>query len=229
MKITKKTALAALGCAAAMLSGSAIAATTTLTGTQVKYTFDASDLGLFGTATLSGDSLVFAPVGFIATLDQTQTYKSASQTVTITVEALGGYQLAGFNLSESGGYTGYTPDSANAWVGGSFTAIDVEGNTGKQLSSAITGSALIDAGTWTGGAAIGLPATGWGGSDGIVKSVTLTLSNDLLALGSAEIWKDGASIASFATPVPEAHTYAMLLAGLGLVGFMAQRKARSVI
>jgi len=227
MKITKKTALAALGCAAAMLSGSAIAVTTTLTGTQVKYTFDASNLGLFGTATLSGDTLVFAPAGFIATLDETQTYKSASETVTITVEALGGYQLAGFNLSEYGGYA--LGDDGSAWVAGSLQAIDVEGNTGKQLSSAITGSALVDAGTWTGGAAISLPATGWGGSDGIVKSVTLTLSNDLLALGSAEIWKDGASIASIATPVPEAHTYAMLLAGLGLVGFMAQRKARTVI
>ena len=226
MKITKKTAVAALGCAAAMLSGSAIAATTTLTGTQVKYTFDASDLGLFGTATLSGDSLVFAPAGFIATLDETQTYKSASETVTITVEALGGYQLAGFNLSEDGGYA---LGGGSAWVAGSLQAIDVEGNTGNQLSSAITGSALTDAGIWTGGAAISLPATGWGGSDGIVKSVTLTLSNDLLALGSAEIWKDGASIASIATPVPEAHTYAMLLAGLGLVGFMAQRKARTVI
>jgi hypothetical protein len=226
MKITKKTALAALGCAAAMLSGSAIAATTTLSGTQVKYTFDASNLGLFGTATLSGDTLVFAPAGFIATLDETQSYKSASETVTITVEALGGYQLAGFNLSEYGAYA--LGDEGSAWVAGSLQAIDVEGNTGKQLSSAITGS-LGDAGTWTGAAAISLPATGWGGSDGIVKSVTLTLSNDLFALGSAEIQKGGASIASIAAPVPEAHTYAMLLAGLGLVGFMAQRKARSVI
>jgi hypothetical protein len=226
MRITHKTACAAIGCALAMLSGSAIAATTTLTGTQVKYTFDASNLGLFGTATLSGDTLVFAPAGFIATLDETQTYKSASETVTITVEALGGYQLAGFNLSESGGYA---LGDGSAWVAGSLQAIDVEGNTGKQLSSAITGSALVDAGIWTGSAAISLPTTGWGGNDGIVKSVTLTLSNDLLALGSAEIWKNGASIASIATPVPEAHTYAMLLAGLGLVGFMAQRKARTVI
>lgn len=227
MRITHKTAYAALGCALAMLSSSAFA--TTLNGTHVSYTFDDSELGLFGSASVSGDTLVFSPAGFVATLDETQTYKSASETVTITVEALGGYQLAGFNLSESGGYTGYTPDPVNAWIGGSLTAIDVEGNTGKQLSSAITGSELIDAGAWTGGAAISLPATGWGGSDGIVKSVTLTLSNDLLALGSAEIWKDGASIASIATPVPEAHTYAMLLAGLGLVGFMAQRKARTVI
>ena len=32
---------------------------------------------------------------------------------------------------------------------------------------------------------------------------------------------------AFTTPVPEAETYAMMLAGLGLIGFMARRKSRA--
>ena len=34
-------------------------------------------------------------------------------------------------------------------------------------------------------------------------------------------------LAGYLAPVPEPETYAMLLAGLGLVGFMARRKAQA--
>jgi hypothetical protein len=133
--------------------------------------------------------------------------------------------LTGFNLSEDGGYT---LDGGSAWIAGFLKAVDSEGSTGNQLTSNISGSALTGSGgAWTGTAAISLPATGWGGADGVVTSVTLTLSNQLFALGAASIWKDGVSLSTVTTPVPEAETYAMMLVGLGLVGFMVRRRNRS--
>lgn len=39
---------------------------------------------------------------------------------------------------------------------------------------------------------------------------------------------EGIAVTNLAAPVPEAEAYAMMLAGLGLVGFMAQRRRKSV-
>ena len=89
--------------------------------------------------------------------------------------------------------------------------------------------ASTSSGSWAAQAAITLPTTGWGGVDGSVGSVKLTISNQLDAfanLGSASINKDSIRVSAFTTavtPVPEAQTYAMMLVGLGLVGFMVRR------
>lgn len=216
MKINSNHARAAvLGCALVLLSGGA-AAGTTLAGNNVSYQFDAGELGLFGSASVVGGNLVFTPAGFSA--DGPLGF--ASETINITVLANAGYMLTGFNLHETGGYAG---NVENAYVTGTFTAIDIEGTTGKQLPVSFNG--VNGGGTWTADALIALPASGWGGADGEVTSVTLTLSNQLFAVGDSSIWKNGVSISATALPVPEADTYAMLLAGLGLVGFMARRRA----
>jgi hypothetical protein len=215
MKINNHHARAAsLGCALAMLSASAAA----MAG-NVTYTVDAAGWGLFGTPTVSGDTLLFAPTGFSAS--QTSAPLGKTATINITVTAAPGYLLNGFSLSESGGYT---LSGGSAYATGSFKAVDIEGTTGNQIPVSFSG--ILDGGTWNAHATIALPATGWGGTDGEVSSVTLTLSNLLYASGNASIWKEGVSITSHVTAVPEADTYAMLLAGLGLVGFMARRRAR---
>ncbi len=205
---------AVLGSALALLSGAVVAAgTTTFAGDNVSYQFDAGDLGLFGSASVVGGKLVFTPAGFTA--DGTSFF--TSETINVTVSADPGYVLAGFSLLETGSYTG---DSAYAT--GTFTAIDIEGTTGNQLPVSFNG--VNASGTWTAGALITLPASGWGGVDGVVTSVTLTLSNQLFAADESSILKDGVSISATALAVPEADTYAMLLAGLGLVGFMTRRR-----
>ena len=223
MSITHTTTRLAFACAAALLSGSAFALT--LSGDTVKYTID-DPLGYFGSASLDGDSLVFAPSGFTAgglTL-------SVGQQLNITVEVLDplNYQLASFSQSESGGYSGFVSNPANGLISGAFNAIDSEGNTSNRIDSAIAISGLADgAGTWTGSAAISLPASGWGGADGIIGKVELQLINDLVAYDTAEIWKNMARITVVTTPVPEAETYAMMLVGLGLVGFAVRRRKRA--
>lgn len=205
-----------VGCALALLGSAPVATAATLVGNNVSYQFDATELGLFGNASIVGGNLVFTPAGFSAA----GPLGSAIETINITVLADAGYVLTGFSLHETGGYSG---DMGNAYATGTFTAIDIEGTTGNQLPVSFNG--VNGSGTWAANASITLPATGWGGTDGEVTSVTLTLSNQLFALGDASIWKDGVSISATALPVPEADTFAMLLAGLGLVGFMARRRA----
>lgn len=218
MKIQTKTALAALGLAGVLLAGSASAAT--LAGSNVSFSFDDTQLGLFGTASIVDGNLVFAPTSFLATGTT-----PATQSVNITVTAQAGYFLSGFSLVENGGYK--LPGAGDmVWLQGNFTALDIEGNTSQSIASNIVGPSFTAGtqGSWQGGAALAIPATGWGGADGLVTRVSLTLNNQLFAMGAGEIWKNAITIEAIATPVPEAETYAMMLAGLGLVGFMARRR-----
>jgi len=47
--------------------------------------------------------------------------------------------------------------------------------------------------------------------------------------GASEVWKNAAGVNVVTTPIPEAETYAMMLAGLGLVGFMVRRKSHASV
>lgn len=218
MRTPTQAAVAALGFAVFLLVGAASA-------NEVTYTFDSTqpDFSMFGTPTVSGNSLTFAPSAFLATENA-----PAYPMITVTVTANAGYFLSGFQLIETGGYT--LPTSGDeVSLGGVFEALDLEGTTGNLVSSGITGPAFTTMGTnlaWTGGASLAIPASGWGGLDGLVTSVTLTIDNQLFAFGAGEIWKDAISVMAVTTPVPEAETYAMMLVGLGLVGFMARRRTR---
>jgi hypothetical protein len=244
MRTYKKTAQAVMGFTVALLAGHAMAAIPApLVGTYLTYTF-ITDPGLFGTASLVGDDLVFTPVlvpspAFMATsANGAPGFKSQNVIIEVSVNDayLSTLALSSFSLTEGGSYrlTSSTGNPANAGATGYLEALDIEGTTANSLSGSITTSGLgVLGGTqaWTGAAGVALPGTGWGGDDGVVSSVKLTLSNQLFAttgLGStAEIWKNVVNLHVVATPVPEAETYAMMLAGLGLVGFMALRRNRA--
>jgi hypothetical protein len=225
----KKTAMAALGLIAALSGSSALA--DTLIGTTVSYSFDNAELGLFGTASLSGDQLVFTPTSFEA-VSANGIPSFVPWTVHVTVSANSGYQLSSFNLSEGGSYS--LSGIAAVGVTGEFGALDIEGTTANYIPATILGTAALDGSTasWTAQAGVTLPATGWGGVDGVVGSVTLTISNQVYATsglgGSASIAKEFVNLSTVTTPVPEAQTSAMLLVGLGLVGFMARRARMTV-
>lgn len=230
MKINRKTALAVMGLSAALLGGNALAATPiTLTGNYVSYSFDAEQLGLFGAASLSGDELVFAPTNFAAT-SANGIAGGAVQTLNVTVSANSGYQLSAINLTESGSYN--LSSGGNVFVTGNITALDIEGTTESQeIGNIVTTAPLgvIGATTgWVANAGVVLPATGWGGTDGVVNSIGLKITNQLFAAsvlgGTSEVWKSAVGINVVTSPVPEAEPYALMLAGLGLVGFMVRRR-----
>jgi hypothetical protein len=236
MRTFRKTAQAAMGLTVALLAGNALAAIPApLVGTYLTYTF-ITDPGLFGTASLSGDDLVFAPSADFKAVSANGVPGFKYQTLHIEVSVNDAYlsslALSSFSLSEGGSYSLSSPTGSVAIAGatGYLSALDIEGTTANSISENITASGLGVLGThaWTGAAGVVLPGTGWGGTDGVVSSVKLTLSNQLYATtgpgSTAEIWKDVVNLHVVTSPVPEAETYAMMLAGLGLVALMARRR-----
>ena len=225
MKNYKKTALMVLGMSACLLGGTASAGS--LTGTYVTYIYDDAKLGLFNTPSLDGEDLVFTASGFEAQA-QNGGSMDTSWTLYVDVIANAGYQLSSFGLTESGSYQ----------LQGSNDFVDVAGEFGvrdngdpnfRSYTTTFAPSSALDNFTnaptnWTAATNVPLSATGW---SGMVGNATLTISNLLYAeadiLGAASITKDFVRISAITTPVPEAETYAMMLAGLGLIGFMARR------
>ncbi|HUX30247.1 MAG TPA: PEP-CTERM sorting domain-containing protein [Thiobacillus sp.] len=236
MRINKKAALAVAGLSAVLLSGYALAAVQTLTGTNVTYVYDDESMGLYSQPILSGDSLIFTPTTFKAQSSNVQGIVQTSSTINVQVYANANYNLSAFNLTELGNYYLIGSDAQVA-VGGQISLFDLANPppAANQLTDPITATAPLTATTtlanyqitsWQANAAIAVPAN-WS------NGVNLTIENILLAstiqLGSAAFIEEkfaGSSV--ILTPVPEAQTYAMMLAGLGLVGFMA-RRARMIV
>ena len=229
MKNYKKTALMVLGLSACLLGGTASAGK--LVGTYVTYTYDDTKLGLFGTPSLDGEDLVFGlvdPISGFEAQAQNAGDMTTNWTLYVDVIANKGYQLSSFGLAESGSYQ---LQGSNDFVdvAGEFAVRDNGDPNFRSYATTFGPSSALNNYTntptnWTAATNVLLSATGW---SGMVGNTTLTISNLLYAeadiLGAASITKDFVRISAITTPVPEAETYAMMLAGLGLVGFMARR------
>jgi hypothetical protein len=227
MTTFKKAGVAVLGLSVVLLSGNALAVVQTLVGTNVTYVYDDALMGLYGQPFLSGDSLVFTPSNFQA-LSTDGGFVQTSSTINVKVYANTNYTLSAFNLTELGDYSLIGSDAEVA-VGGQIRLFDLA-NISNQLTDPITATAPLTVTTtvgnyqttnWQANAAIAVP-TNWS------NGVNLTIENILLAsttqVGSAAfIEKKFVGNSVVITPIPEAETYAMMLAGLGLVGFMARR------
>lgn len=237
-----KTAVAVLGASAALLGGSALAIPVTLVGTNVSFTYDDALVGLFGTPTLVGDSLIFTPTDFFAESSNGTGVVMTNETLNIRITANPGYQFSGVSLTERGDYYLIGSDAEVA-VGGQIRVIDLDDPISNEVTGAIAATAPLDVHTtlsgfvttnWTATASVLVPgaAAGWGGADGVVDSVSLTIENLLLARttaagSSAFIEKKFTGSSMVVSVVPEAQTWTMLLAGLGLVGFFARRRAQA--
>ena len=225
-----KAGVAVLGLSAVLLTGNAFAAVQTLVGTNVTYVYDDALMGLYGQPFLSGDSLVFTPTNFKA-LSTDGGLVQTSSTINVKVYANENYTLSAFSLTELGDYSLIGSDAEVA-VGGQIRLFDLA-NIANQLTDPITVTAPLTVTTtlanyqttnWEANAALAVP-TNWS------SGVNLTIENILIArttqVGSAAfVEKKFVGNSVVITPVPEAETYAMMLAGLGLVGFMVRRRNR---
>ena len=230
MRTFKKVGFAIIGLSATLLSFNALAVSMqTLIGTNVTYVYDADSVGLYGTPFLSGDNLIFTPTNFKALSANGQGIVTTSGTINVKAYANSNYSFTSFNLTEYGDYSLIGSD-AQVTLGGQIRAFDLA-NPIPQLTDPITKTAPLTVTTtfagyqttnWEANASITIP-TIWS------NGVNLTIENILKArttqFGSeAFIEKKFSGSVVILSPVPEADTYAMMLAGLGLVGFMVRRK-----
>lgn len=204
------------------------AAPVTLVGNTVDFTFDSSLLGQFGSPGVSGNTLFFTPVAFEAQAFNGLAFDLAKETMNIKVTAHSGHGLNTLNLLERGDYLLFGAASS-VDVTGQIRAFDLA-NPNVDLTASISTLAPVTT--------VGLPTHNWTASaalnlaslDAVAANVTvqnLLIAKSFSADSFAFIEKKyvGLSVGTLAiTPVPEAQTYAMMLAGLGLVAGSVMRR-----
>lgn len=89
---------------AACAAGSALAATQTLNGTTFDVQYDDALLGLFGTPSLLGDTIVFTPTNFRAESLNGQGFATANSTINLKILPHTGQDLVSVVLTERGDY-----------------------------------------------------------------------------------------------------------------------------
>jgi hypothetical protein len=214
----------------AIASAQAHAANVTLDGGNFTISYDTAVVGLFGAPTLIGNSLVFTPggsPGFSAQSDDG--VKITNSTFSFMIMADPGYKLSGFNLFEGGDYL-LIGNSSRVSVGGQLRVKPVDLAV---MSAAIAPSAPLNTRT----SFEQFANTNWDASASISPTVALSsaavsIENllgsraRLVEEGYAFIEKKNVQLSFFLTPIPEPESFAMLLAGLGMLGVVARRRRR---
>ncbi len=190
-------------------------------------TFTAA-VGTTGTDTYTGFSIVGStpspiirsagPFSYTADTTPAGTFFGAGTTANPWLSTNTATDTITFNTF-SGGVVGVGGNFFGSTVAGTFTsgnisviATDASGSSSQTILAATTGSFL--------GFVSNGPMTS------LTVCVLQTTSGVCGSAVSGFIWPtvDNLVLASAAAPVPEPQTYAMLLAGLGFVGFMARRR-----
>lgn len=231
-------AIAVLGAA-----GSAQAAQHTLIGTNFDLTYDDTTLGLFGAPTLVGNNLFFTFNTFEATAANGSGIDSTTSSITgLVLTAKNGFQFGSLALSETGNYQ-FVGTGNFVNVEGELKAFDVANSATSQtidLLDVSPGTPLTTPGlglkSWVANALIDASSATLPGSTNVIQlsptQIGLSIQNTLTAfsdpngtgLSFAQITKSYAGVGVTVSPVPEASTTAMLMAGLGVLGLMARRR-----
>jgi len=228
-KAIKRTALSlALGFG---LIGSAAATIQSIEGTHLTFTYDDALVGLFGTPSVSGDTLFFTPNSFRTAGIGASSYSFVSDTFVFTVAAKSGYTLTGVDLTEQGDYRLHRPTGTGDLgvdLTGEIRVRDLgtlaEKTANLQTTAPLTtlGSSTID---WTANADTSFQAWQSTGARVTIENV-LDAWTDTTKPSSAFIEKKYVGASFQVTAVPEPETYAMFLAGLGMLGMVARRRLK---
>jgi hypothetical protein len=211
---------------------SAQAATVKLDGVAFDIYYDDTALDLFGTPTLSGDVLYFTPTSFKAESLNGAGVASTASTINLRVELNDGYDFTSIGLVERGDYR-LRGASSEVDVLGQLRVFDADAPlTDATDRLQTTGALSLNDGlnyNWEAGADIGLTGPMW--SD--TRMINVTIENlldaytDPLDVGRKQAFVEkkfvGLVIGAVAA-VPEPESYALMLAGLGMIGLVARRR-----
>lgn len=218
-------------CVTCVGSAPAHATMQTVVGSAFDITYDDALTGLFGALSLTGSTITFTPTTFKAESLNGAGFVTANQTFQFKVTPHFGIDFSSISVSEAGDYK---LRGANSFVnvGGQIRAFDVA-NSFVQLTNNITPTAplTINDGLnhdWTATAALNLASIAPAQTINVALEDLLEAYTELTDIGPklAFIEKKfaGVAINIVTTPVPEANTWAMMMAGLGLVGFQLRRR-----
>lgn len=231
MKRVNKKLAAGMILLSQTLTGAAFAASVTLSGTTVDFSFDDTLLGLFGQANVAGDNLYFTPVNFTAESMNGAGFDLTKQTINVKVTAHEGWDFSSLALSERGDYL-RVGEAAKVAVSGQIRAFDTSNPLTEVTSNILPAGSFQQTNdfitkNWDAYAVASLANLG---TMSAASMINVTIQNILVAqspVGTdtlAFIEKKYAGLNVITTPVPEAETYAMMLAGLGLIGFVVRRR-----
>jgi hypothetical protein len=228
----KKTLLVAALSGVFAVSG-AQAASVTLSGSFFDLTYDDALTGLFGTPVLIGNTITWAPSGSpgFSASSYGNGIRVTNSTFALTVTAKDNYLINGASLVEAGDYFFFGTSSGVSATGQlRGRSLDVGGaptHISSIAASGFSANSEFDFSTsnWSATALVTL--------DEASKSATFTIQNLLAAYNppgsfptAAFIEKKSVDLSVMVTAVPEADTYMMMLAGLGMIGLMAKRRMR---
>jgi hypothetical protein len=210
----------------------------TLVGTNFDVVYNPAAVGLFGLPSISGNTVFFTPNNFKAESLGGAGIVTTNQTVVIDIVPHAGFDVTGTSLLERGDYL----------LRNATSLVDLQGQTrGFAIANPlvevndnidITSGPLttLNASTnWTAASFLDLSAL-----QADNRGYRITIENLLTAYtdSSASGLRQAFIEKKFAgetiglevigvTPVPEPQTYAMFLAGFGLLGFMARRRKQT--
>jgi hypothetical protein len=203
---------------AALMTVAAGAHAITLGGTDVNYTFDENNLGLYaGSYSVTGNTLGFTPTSFV----NSGVIPLVSQTMVITVTPIAGQQFSSLSFLESGSYTEQNPNDVA--VSGQLRILNPV--TTSELTPSIPNPDFSSPGTnqaWQ--ASINQDISSFYNA----SSLTITVQDLLINTGTlASINKNLLKLTIMTSPVPEVETWTMMLAGVGLIALQLRRRSGS--
>ncbi|MBX3680377.1 PEP-CTERM sorting domain-containing protein [Cognatazoarcus halotolerans] len=212
----------------ALAAGGAHAAMQTLDGVGFDITYDDAALGLFGSPSLIDNSLFFAPSGSPGFSAQTASgFAFTNSTFAFQISADPGYVLTAFTLVEEGDYF-YFGEGSGVDVGGQLRVKPL-----VPLAESMTSAIEADTGIMN--TTLSIATHNWS-SMSVVETAGIEKANvsieNLLAAYSyttsgpsyAFIEKKGVELAVGVAAVPEPESYALMLAGIGMIGMAARRR-----
>jgi len=133
----------------------------------------------------------------------------------VSLDAGGLFSIGAVENNYSGSFAALKYDNLLDHAGTSGATVTVSNQHGAPTSVVLTDASSLSA--FTGNGFVHTTASG-------VGTTKITASGNIDTIASSSYSAYGKVIYTYALPVPEPETYAMLLAGLGLVGAIARRR-----